>query len=154
MLSDAISSIKSYSGAGSLYTPSSSSPPTSPASGNGKTTVSKYATGGLSTKTGLAWLDGTPSKPERVLSPYQTELFEDMIDTLHAIKTISVPTMPAFGAETNSRSQPTLTFGDVVIQVDKLDNDTDYDELAEKFFDHILEKSGRVQSVGGIRLSK
>lgn len=154
MLSGAISSIKSYSSAGSLYTPSSSSPPKSPASGNGKTTVSKYATGGLSTKTGLAWLDGTPSKPERVLSPYQTQLFEDMIDTLHAIKTINVPTMPAFGAETSSRSQPTLTFGDVVIQVDKLDNDTDYDELAEKFFDHVLEKSGRIQSVGGIRLSK
>ena len=77
-----------------------------------------------------------------------------MIDTLHAIKTINVPTMPAFGAETSSRSQPTLTFGDVVIQVDKLDNDTDYDELAEKFFDCVLEKSGRVQSVGGIRLSK
>lgn len=154
MLSGAISSIKSYSSAGSLYTPSSSSPPKSPASGNGKTTVSKYATGGLSTKTGLAWLDGTPSKPERVLSPYQTQLFEDMIDTLHAIKTINVPTMPAFGAETSSRSQPTLTFGDVVIQVDKLDNDTDYDELAEKFFDRVLEKSGRVQSVGGIRLSK
>lgn len=154
MLSGAISSIRSYSSTGSAPRDSSQDTLRPSASGNGKTTVSQYASGGLNTKTGLAWLDGTPSKPERVLSPYQTELFEDMIDTLHAIKTISVPTMPAFGAETNSRSQPTLTFGDVVIQVDKLDNDTDYDELAEKFFDHILEKSGRVQSVGGIRLSK
>lgn len=154
MLSGAISSIRSYSSTSSAPRNSSQDTLRPSASGNGKTTVSQYASGGLNTKTGLAWLDGTPSKPERVLSPYQTELFEDMIDTLHAIKTINVPTMPAFGAETNSRSQPTLTFGDVVIQVDKLDNDTDYDELAEKFFDHVLEKSGRVQSVGGIRLSK
>jgi len=28
----------------------------------------KYATGGLATKTGLAWLDGTPSAPEYVLN--------------------------------------------------------------------------------------
>lgn len=122
--------------------------------GHSNGSVAKYASGGLNTTTGPAWLDGTPTKPERVLSPYQTELFEDMIQTLHAIKTVNVPSMPAFGADTSSRSQPALTFGDVIIQVDKLDDDTDYDELAEKFFDHVLEKSGRVQSVGGIRLSK
>lgn len=153
MLNSALLSVKSYGG-------SASGNATSAVGGamdvlsRLKSGTSRYASGGISTKTGLAWLDGTPSKPERVLSPYQTQLFEDMIGTLHAIKTINVPTMPAFGAETSSRSQPTLTFGDVVIQVDKLDNDTDYDELAEKFFDRVLEKSGRVQSVGGIRLSK
>lgn len=122
--------------------------------GHSNGSVTKYASGGLNTTTGPAWLDGTPDKPERILSPYQTELFEDMIQTLHAIKTVNVPSMPAFGADTASRSQPALTFGDVIIQVDKLDDDTDYDELAEKFFGHVLEKSGRIQSVGGIRLSK
>lgn len=145
MLTNALNSISSYSVPvkGTSGAPSSS-----------KNTLVQYASGGMNTSTGPAWLDGTPQKPERILSPYQTELFEDMIATLHAIKTISAPTMPAFGADTTSRSQPAMTFGDVIIQVDRLDNDTDYDELAEKFFDHVLEKSGRVQSVGGIRLSK
>lgn len=153
MLNSALLSVKSYGGSASRNATSAVGGAMDILS-RLKSGTSRYASGGISTKTGLAWLDGTPSKPERVLSPYQTQLFEDMIDTLHAIKTINVPTMPAFGAETSSRSQPTLTFGDVVIQVDKLDNDTDYDELAEKFFDHVLEKSGRIQSVGGIRLSK
>lgn len=151
MLTAALNSIKSELTPD--YSSVSSGNQTVP-SRNGKGTVSKYASGGLNTSTGPAWLDGTPQKPERILSPYQTELFEDMIATLHALKTINVPTMPAFGNDTVSHAQPALTFGDVIIQVDKLDDDTDYDELAEKFFDHVLEKSGRVQSVGGIRLSK
>ena len=153
MLNSALLSVKSYGG-----DPVSSGSKTVSSAIDAlnriKAGASKYATGGLSTQTGLAWLDGTPSKPERVLSPYQTELFEDMIETLHALKTVNVPTMPAFGDDTVSRAQPALTFGDVIIQVDNLEDDADYDELAEKFFDHVLEKSGRIQSVGGIRLSK
>lgn len=123
MLTAALNSIKSELTPD--YSSVSSGNQTVP-SRNGKGTVSKYASGGLNTTTGPAWLDGTPTKPERVLSPYQTELFEDMIQTLHAIKTVNVPSMPAFGADTSSRSQPALTFGDVIIQVDKLDDDTDY----------------------------
>jgi hypothetical protein len=33
----------------------------------------QYKTGGLVTKTGLAWLDGTSSRPEYVLNAQQTE---------------------------------------------------------------------------------
>ena len=56
-----------------------------------KIKVTAYAKGGLNQATGLAWLDGTKTRPERILSPYQTELFEDLLKTLHAIRTVQAP---------------------------------------------------------------
>ena len=41
-----------------------------------------YATGGLTTKTGLAWLDGTPSEPEYVLNARQTDAFLRLAEVL------------------------------------------------------------------------
>lgn len=43
--------------------------------------IKKYATGGIADYTGLAMLDGSKSRPERILSAYQTELFEDLLAT-------------------------------------------------------------------------
>ena len=53
--------------------------------------IRKYLEGGIVSDAGLAWLDGTKSRPERVLSPYQTELFEDLLKTLHAIRMVQAP---------------------------------------------------------------
>ena len=41
--------------------------------------LTRYQTGGLNTQTGLAWLDGTPSKPEYVLNSEQTEMLRDIL---------------------------------------------------------------------------
>ena len=49
---------------------------------SGKWSISKYASGGLADYTGLAWLDGTPSKPEMVLSAQDTKNFIDLKDYL------------------------------------------------------------------------
>ena len=55
--------------------------------GGGGNTISvrkkmKYASGGLSTQTGLAWLDGTLSEPELVLNARDTQNFIELKDVL------------------------------------------------------------------------
>lgn len=66
---------------------------------SGKTRyVKKYASGGIADYTGLAMLDGTKSRPERILSAYQTELFEDMLSSLHSIRTMRVPSFAPIAA--------------------------------------------------------
>lgn len=111
--------------------------------------VKKYLEGGLATGTGLAWLDGTTQKPERVLSPYQTELFEDLIDTLHAIRriNISIPTMPY----RESGGFEGLNIENLVVQVGDLVNDGDYEEAGRKVVDAIYNEIIKGMPVGGIR---
>ena len=50
--------------------------------GNMRIPRKAYATGGLNTYTGPAWLDGTPSKPEYVLNSKQTEAFLALVQQL------------------------------------------------------------------------
>ena len=57
---------------------------------NGKSKLSKYyykafKTGGLADYTGMAWLDGTPNKPELVLNSDDTENFVGLRDILRDI---------------------------------------------------------------------
>ena len=60
---------------------------------------SKYATGGLNTVTGLAWLDGTPQEPEYVLNARQTDAFLRLADVLPSMMNgTSTTTSNAFGA--------------------------------------------------------
>ena len=53
--------------------------------GGGKMTMMKYATGGLNTTTGPAWLDGTKSKPELVLNAKDTQNFLTLKDILSEV---------------------------------------------------------------------
>ena len=48
----------------------------------GMTLNAHFASGGLATFTGPAWLDGTRNAPEAVLNPLQTEHFMHFTDTL------------------------------------------------------------------------
>ncbi len=114
--------------------------------------VKKYLEGGLSTGTGLAWLDGTPQKPERVLSPYQTVLFEDMIKSLHEIKTLRVPTSVVAPRLPDAQQTQPMTIESITVNVEHLESDADYDEMAEKVGEKIMEKVTRGMSVGGLRL--
>lgn len=50
-----------------------------------KTDIKAYKTGGLADETGLAWLDGTKSKPEMVLNSTDTENFIELTDTLRRL---------------------------------------------------------------------
>ena len=113
--------------------------------------VTTYLRGGLAYNTGLAWLDGTKQDPERVLSPYQTKLFETMVQALEKMSTISIPTMPTFGNIQTSTGGSTFTFGDIIVQVDNLNTDDDYDTMAEKVSDVLMERIGKTSVVGGLR---
>lgn len=112
---------------------------------------SAYATGGLAQETGFAWLDGTKEKPERVLSPHQTKLFEDMISTLHAIKIKTTPTPTIPYESINSTSLVTVE-GGINIVVERLSEDADYEDLATKVLESIENMTSRTSAVGGIRM--
>lgn len=115
------------------------------------TKVSYYKNGGIASKTGLAWLDGTMEEPERILSPYQTKLFETMVDALDSISRISIPGMPNYG-DVQKTGGGSVSVGDIVVNVDNLDTDDDYEELAEKVSAVLMERIGRTAAIGGLHI--
>lgn len=94
--------------------------------GNG---LLKYATGGLNTETGPAWLDGTPSRPEYVLNATQTDAFLKLTEVLPSIMKDSV-SAPISGGD---------TYYDVKFLVDEISSDYDVDKLWERFKQKIYE---------------
>lgn len=106
----------------------------------------------MAKSTGLAWLDGTEQQPERILSPYQTELFEDMLKTLHAIRTFQAPASVVQPKLPEKASQQGLYIDSITVQVQRLDSDQDYEEMAERVGEHIMERVSRGMAVGGIRI--
>ena len=113
-------------------------------------TMEKFATGGIADFTGPAWLDGSATMPERILSPYQTELFETMVHALESASRINVQTAPNF--ENLQTTGSNVSVGDIIVNVDNLDTDDDYEELAEKVGEVLMDKLGRTSVVGGIRI--
>ena len=111
-----------------------------------------YAKGGLNQATGLAWLDGTKAKPERVLSPYQTELFEDLLKTLHAIRTVQVPQAVVRPQLPETVQNQPLTIESITVNVERLEKEADYDTMAERVGEKIMERAMRGMAVGGLRL--
>ena len=116
------------------------------------TNVKTYLKGGLATFTGPAWLDGTASDPERVLSPYQTKLFETMVKALEKIGTISVSSMPNFGSMRTGNSNA-VSVGDIIVNVDNLNTDDDYEDLANKVGAVLMERIGKTAVIGGLRIN-
>lgn len=89
---------------------------------NGKfNTVMLYATGGLNTETGPAWLDGTKAHPELVLNARDTENFIQLKDTLADLRKNSV------SLGTNGDN-----YYEISINVDEIGSDYDVDKLADR----------------------
>lgn len=114
--------------------------------------MEQFKLGGLASFTGPAWLDGSLTAPERVLSPYQTKLFENMVAALQKVATVNVPSLP-FIASPEHGSSGNFSFGDIVINVDKLESDADYEEMAKKVGEVLLRQMNKGSYVGGIRYS-
>lgn len=93
-----------------------------------------YDKGGSVDFTGPAWVDGTPQRPERMLSPNQNALFERMVIALD-----NMWKAPDLG-EANAAAAGFTLQGDLVVQVQKLIDDEDYDEVAEKVKDSLYNK--------------
>ena len=88
----------------------------------GKNVITPYATGGLNTKTGPAWLDGTKSHPELVLNARDTENFIQLKDTLADLK--------KNGGLTNLNNGD--NYYEISINVDEIGSDYDVDKLADR----------------------
>ena len=101
-----------------------------------------YDTGGLADYTGLAWLDGTPTSPEMVLSSKDTENFIQLKDILSNV----------MNGETGKNNN---TNGDyyfeIAINVDKVTSDYDVDQIADRIKQQISD-SARYRNVNVINL--
>jgi len=113
---------------------------------------SVYKSGGYADYTGLAWMDGTKQNPEAVLNPYQTKLFESMVKAMEQMSRIQIPTMPSFG-DLELAGNGGVSVGDIIVNVDNLDTDDDYETLAQKVSDILMERIGRTTVVGGLRIN-
>lgn len=114
-----------------------------------------FAAGGLATTTGPVWVDGSPQLPERILSPYQTELFSVLVRSMEEMSRVSIPTLPNFGGDfMTGGNNNSLSFGDIIVNVEHLDSDTDYEDMAGHVLDSVMEKINRSSVVGGIRYSR
>ena len=80
-----------------------------------------YKTGGLADFTGPAWLDGTKSRPEYVLNADQTERFFSLVDVLEG-----------FDSKDSTTEKSGDNYFDIKINVDKLENDYDIEQMANK----------------------
>lgn len=105
------------------------------------TKLSAYKTGGLATQTGLAWLDGTKSRPELVLNARDTENFIQLKDVLSDL------------LRSGSTTSNTTTSGDnyfnITVQAE-IANDYDVERLTKKIKDEIY-KDGSYRGVNVIR---
>ena len=80
----------------------------------------KYASGGLATETGPAWLDGTKARPEYVLNADQTRAFLTLVDVLEGF---------GRGSVSNSQNSGDNTY-DIDINVESIGSDYDVEQLA------------------------
>ena len=114
-------------------------------------TIAAYAKGGLASFTGPAWLDGTQQDPERVLSPYQTKLFESMVQALEQMSRISIQPMQNY-VDVPASGTTGVSVGDIVVNVDNLDTEDDYEEMADKVCEILMERIGQTAAIGGLRI--
>jgi hypothetical protein len=84
-------------------------------------TFPEFKTGGLADFTGPAWLDGTKARPEYILNSDQTERFFSLVDILEG-----------FDSKGDTTEKGGDNYFDIKINVDKLENDYDIEQMANK----------------------
>lgn len=94
-----------------------------------KKRTTKYATGGLNTQTGPAWLDGTFAKPELVLNSKDTANFLELRDLLRALQ-ISIKS-PHRDLTDNSKNNGD-NYYEIDINVESIADDYDVAKMADK----------------------
>ncbi len=114
--------------------------------------IKKYAMGGLADFTGPAWVDGSKAKPERILSPYQTVLFEDLISSLHDIR-VKTPMMTAIPQMPQTVDR-VFHIESIQVNVERLKEDADYEAMAQKVGEYLYGEIARGAPVGGFRLGR
>lgn len=97
-----------------------------------KSDVRAYKTGGLADFTGPAWLDGSKTKPELILSARDTENFLLLKDVLSAFIKNNTTAQNGKGGD---------NYYDINISVDEIGSDYDVDQLARRVKEQITEDS-------------
>lgn len=113
-------------------------------------TIVRYAKGGLVDYTGLAMVHGSQKEPEAFLSADQTRMIKGFVEALQKIATVKVPSMPHIGSPAVGEGPYALTFGDIIVRVEKLDTERDLEELAEKMKQAIATTLKNGKAVGGM----
>ena len=108
---------------------------------NDKKNFKKYKTGGLATQTGLAWLDGTPSKPEIVLNAQDTKNFLALKDILNHAMSSAKNVSNTYGGDSTYN---------ININVDHINNDYDVDKIADRVKKNIV-KDANYRNVTQVR---
>lgn len=106
-----------------------------------------YKKGGLANFTGPAWLDGTKSRPEAVLNARDTENFLQLRDILGEVLT------KTRGLSNSNSENNGDNYYDIDIQVDRLSNDYDVDQLVRKIKKEIT-KDANYRNVRTINLKR
>lgn len=89
-----------------------------------------YSEGGVVDFTGLAMVHGSPLKPQAFLSAEDTAMMRSFLD---AAKYISVnPAMSFIDPSSSSHTQTTVGDINVTLNVDKLQDDADYEQVARR----------------------
>lgn len=109
-----------------------------------------YKKGGLVNYTGPAWVDGSRTEPEAFLNARQTSIIGDFAKMLERIV---VSPFPALGYEMNSGDDNRVTIETINVNVEKLDSDEDYEEIAARVGEVLVKSIGRMSAVGGIRVT-
>ena len=102
-------------------------------SGSNWKNAKAFATGGLNTYTGPAWLDGTPSKPELVLNAQDTKNFIALKDVLSKAIGSTSHIENSYGGDANF---------EININVDHISNDYDVNKVVDQVEKRIVQKSG------------
>lgn len=100
-----------------------------------------YATGGLATNTGPAWLDGTKQNPELVLNTLQTKHFIDFVGIMDKMYSNVNPV----GIGGNNA----VTIGAIEFQVDSMSSPED----GEKAFNMFVDKFKEIGNQTGIKIN-
>jgi hypothetical protein len=86
-----------------------------------------------------------------VLNPEQTERFFALVDALQNVASVSMAAMPDLAAvSATGGTTGNFSVDQITVNVDKLADDQDYEELAERIYDTLLERIRRGSSIGGL----
>lgn len=111
----------------------------------------RYKKGGIISSTGPIYVDGTEQDPERILNAKQNSLFESLVNSMEKMARINVSSLPMIGNDWANGRGNAISVGDIILNVDKLESDDDYEEIADKIIDMIMERVNRGSAIGGIR---
>ena len=92
------------------------------------------------------------TEPKYLLSPQQTDGFLSLVTMIQQGVRLGVSAMPDISGMTGRSSSPTGNFAvdQIVVNVEQLADDQDYEELADKVFETLLERMQNGTAVGGL----